>query len=327
MADGRSYIWIDSTFITPSEGGLDTNVEIIAGDSRYIGDYSIPVVLNVNTTSETSQNLDLEYFNKTTSLSGLIDIHNSYRTAILPLYTSLVNLASEYFGINTTESGIDDISVIYETGYNAVSGTVDRKVHATLGKEYHGLGDISTWFYNRASVSGIFDRWVNYTNFTGEYEALDVPIPTHLGSTNYNVYCYSGAMVGAGVINKIVDVTFAGWVPYPFSADIICALSGTMWNFNLEAESIDGMVEPLYIDAMSTNLKLLDLPMSVYSTTLNWRYLDSDVNVRDGRITRFVGDVYSTIQNTKSLSFNVDLYSLKIDNLLMFIFDELNHLR
>lgn len=314
MADGRSYIWIDSTFITPSEGELDTKIEVFAGDSRYIGDYSIPVVLNVNTTNEGNQNLNLEYFNKTTPVSGIIDIYSSYRTAMLPLHISLVDLVSEYFGINTTESGIRNLNAIYTTGYNVVSGTIDKRVLATLGKRYYDLDDISVGFYNHASISGIFDRWANYTNFTGEYEALAVPIPTHSGSTDYDVYCYSGAMVGAGVVNKIVDISFAGWVPYPFAADVVCALSGTMWNFNLEAESIDGMVNPLYTDIMSTNLKLLDLPIDIYSTTLDWKYLNSDVNIRDGRITRFIGDVYSTTQSTKGLNFNVDLYSLKIDN-------------
>lgn len=314
MADGRSYIWIDSTFLTPSEGELDTKIEVVAGDARYIGDYSIPVVINVNTTSESSQNLNLEYFNKTTSVSGIIDIYSSYRTATPPLYVSLVDIASEYFDISTTESGIDDVSVIYATGYNAVSGTVDERVHATFGKRYYDLEDISVGFYNRASISGILDRWANYTNFTGEYEALDVPIPVHSGSTDYGVYCYRGAMVGAGVVNKIVDISFAGWVPYPFAADVACALSGTMWNFDLEVESIEGIVEALYTDVMSTNLKMLDLPMSIDSTTLDWEYFNGDVNIRDGRITRFIGDVYSTTQNIKSFNFSVGLYSLKIDN-------------
>lgn len=314
MADGRNYIWIDSTFTTPSEGELDAKVEVFAGDSRYIGNYSIPVVLEVNTTSAESRNLNLEYFSQTTATSGLIDIHNSYYLTTLPLYTSLVDITTEYYDIETTKSGIKNLDTIYATGYNVVSGTVDKKVNLVFGKEYYGLNDISTNFYIRTSISGALYRWINYTNFTGEYEALDVPIPVHTSLIDYDVYYHSGLIVGTGVTNRIVDVSFAGWVPYPFIADVICALSGTLWNFYCDAESIDGVVEAMYTDVMSTSLDIIALPISVDSATLDWLYFNSDISTRDGRLTRFIGDIYSTTQDTKGFNFSVDLYSLKIDN-------------
>lgn len=314
MADGTNNIWIDSSFYAPSDGERVVDIELFAGDATNIGNYSIPLVFQVNTTSDDSTDVNLEFF-LPTAISGVVNISHYYYIPTIPIYISLFDVGFEYNTGDTAVSGTDNLDIIYTTGFNVVSGTLNKVVNMIAGKEYAEVEDTYVNFYNYASASGSLDYWANYTNFSGDYGTGGVPIPYYTSFIDYDVYYYqSSGPINSGTVNNIVDITFAGWIPYTFNADVICALSGTLWNFDFEATAISGAVSPLNTDVYSTNQQVTDILIDVYSTAVQHKYFDSDVNVRDGRLTRFIGDVYSTTQNTTGLDFNVDLYSLKIDN-------------
>ena len=313
MPDGTIDIWVDSTFSISSSGTHDITNAIVLADADNIGSYTMPVVYTISSTSSTALDINVTYFNETTATSGTRSIAGEYRPAAPTMSGVIPSLVDFYGGTLLTRQR--DIDADYTTGYNTVSGSLNKVVNFIMGREYTTTNSIYTYFNSPSSISGALDWWANYTNYTGELTSSGTPIPYFYGEQDLNAaYDTTFSGYNSGALPEYVDISFAGWVDFPFTADVYSADLTVASGHRLEVTTTSGNVSPNYFEVTAGVVTSGVLDLDVYCCLEDSAYLNTDVYIGPGRITYIGQDIYSTALTKESLNFNVDLYSLKISN-------------
>lgn len=315
MANDTNNIWLDSTFTSPLDNKEDVDISFTIGDSDNIGSYSFPVVYTTAQTIPASTDIILEYFNEVTSVSGVVNISSYYYVPSIILSTSLFDMSLEYNAGDTTASGYMNYDMIYFTGYNVVSGSLNNIMAFTAGLNIFYYNNVPIDIWNVVSISGGLDYWANYTNFSGNIGPGGIPVPYYTTAWDiYNKYNTGSSNKTGGDLNNVVDVTFAGWVNFPFLTDIYSSYLGFYKICDCEATTISGNVAAIYGSIYSSSLRKTQVLLDVYSCLHDLSLIYSDVETRDGRIGFINSDLFSCNDTNKPINMEVNLYSLKITN-------------
>jgi hypothetical protein len=195
-----------------------------------------------------------------------------------------------------------------------VSGVVSKKVVFTAGNEYLDSDNVPIAFYTSASVSGVVDRIVNYTNFSGNLTPSGVPIPYNNGIYICLTEYFDAYTATSGVVDRVVDITFAGWVNFPVLADIYSVDQGLEKGYTVETTTISGSIQVNYLDTYSSALTTSGIVSDVYCSLEDYAQVNFESAVISGAIGYLENDIYSTEVSQGVLTLDVDLFSLKITN-------------
>ena len=314
MPDDINNVWVDITFTDDQEESGDVPVQVRLADSENIGSYSMPVVYKQEEVVETSTDVWLQYFQELTSISGIENVPVDYIAFERPMVSGTLISLVEFFSGDPTTSGTKEIDSVYSTGYNTISGALNEVVTFIGGKQYPASDNILANYWGRTSLSGIMEWWTNYTNFSGNLDTGGNPIPFHWEEYNYRTLYTAGYITSSGVLDGIVDVTFAGWPEFSLPADIYSTiLNFENWH-DTEVTVVSGGVQAHYLDAISSDLTTSGIESDIYCSLLDYLYLNFEVSLTPGRVGYIGLGIYSTIETTKYLTVDVDLLSLKITN-------------
>lgn len=318
MPEDNNTIWFDSTFVAPTEGARNLDVDFETGDSTNIGNYSFPLVYYVSdATQNTLQDVLVSVFSSSASasVSGVVDISSYYNASDGTFISNVLTSLVEYSNNLDTISGTQNFNLEYATGYNVVSGTQESYVSSVIGRNMLSAENIYTQYNRPEALLEALSWWINYTNFSGNLTTSGTPIPFNNQVRDIIVRYNTGSLDKTpGDLNNFVDITFAGWVDFLFNTDVYSALLREMEIVGTEVTTISGGTPRLDLDIFSANLTASGILSDVYCSLLDYSKLMSDVAVRDGRIVRFDSDVYSTTLATKNIDMDIELYPLKITN-------------
>jgi hypothetical protein len=314
VPDDTSTVWVDSSFIEPTPSLEDVAVEFYPASAENIGSYSMPVVFTLSDTTDAKANVLLSYF-QSTAISGTDTVAAEYYSYPLPLIDDVYISLVEFLSGSTTLSGVVRTPTSYTTGYNTVSGVLDNKFSFIGGDEYPTSLNYLHSFTNSSTISGVIEWWVNHTNFSGNLEDDDTPIPFHTSDFSYEAYYFQKLYHdNLGAINKFVDISFAGWVSFLLNSDVYSTLLGFKLGYDCEVTTISGGLWPHYLDAFSCLLTTSGISCDAYCSLVDYDRINSEITTISGRIGYIETDVYSTIEEENYLGINVDLYSLKLSN-------------
>lgn len=313
MPNDSNRVFVDVSFLSPSEATKETEVEVRLATPDNIGSYSTPVIYTKKRSQSGSINTWLEYFHEITTQSGVEDVAGEYFSSISPLNDGVIPALVE-FTFKEVSTFNDDLDVIYSSGFNVISGSVNKDVDFVAGKKYEAMDNIATDYYRALAISGTLYWWTNYTNFSGNLTISGTPIPFY--DTTYSFTTEYGALYTqtSGFLNNFVDISFAGWVDYPVTADIYSALLGYAEGYPLDITAISGSVDVHYLDLFSSVPTISGIGTEVYCSLTDYIDLDSEIETRDGRINYERADIYSTALQRTALVLDVDLFSIKISN-------------
>jgi len=314
VPDDTSHVWVDTTFIPPVDEELDVPVQVHLANSENIGSYSMPVIYSQHELRYAANDVLVAYFNELTSISGLENVAGEYFAFYLPMISGVEVALTEFTaGQKDLEFGVD-APVIYTTGFNSVSGTLNELVVFTGGKEFLAVDNIPAYCRTSVSVSGIMEWWVNHTNFSGNLTNSGIPIPFHLGEYSYQTRYSTGSTATSGFLDNIVDISFAGWVGFPMLADVCSSDEGYTFGYTSEVTAISGAVDVNYTDTVCSLLTTSGIDTDIYCALTDYAHVGGEVETIKGKLGFLYEDVYSTIENEVALKLNIDLLSLKISN-------------
>lgn len=312
MPDDTINIWVDSTFTDSDSDTEDVAVEYFPAGVDNIGSYSMPVVYRAEDVEDETEDIPLTY-QTSASVSGVLDLSSYY---FLDSVSSGTNSTpAEFYGVlGPTLSGVNSTPHAYLTGYTAISGAVNEEITFILGRQMDTTENVSLAFWSRPVISGTLDFLNNYTNFTGSTGVNGLPTPTNDGVIDREIVYSNLYSLVSGTVDRIVDITFAGYVWFPFDTDVYSTLLSMGNETEFEATTISGNVVPIWSDVFSTALTISGINTDLYCSVSDMRDIDYETTVISGAVTPIESDVYSTAVIKSGLDFNVDLYSLKISN-------------
>jgi hypothetical protein len=317
VADSTSTVWVDATFITePLEGQKDVRVEFYPADNDVIGDRSIPVIYQTAEPDILGEiDNQVEYFNETTSTSGLLSVAEEYYVFAPPkiedVYISLV----EFFAGEKDLDSEKNVSHIYTTGYNAISGTLDKRITFIAGNRIIIFNDTPVSYRAEDTASGVIDRLVNYMNFSGNTDVSGEPIPFY--SLEIDVpheYTRTTPIKNIGGVNQIVEIAFAGWISTYIGTDIYSVDQGFNEGYNYEVMISGGGVDVHYLEAYSTTLTVSGVDFDVYCSLVDMAAIGAEAETSPGKIANYYYEVYSCAETHGALNLDIDLFSIKITN-------------
>lgn len=314
MPSDSSKVWVDITFISPLEGDKNTSVEVVLADADVIGSYSMPVIYSSAEPVAEEISTWVSYFRELSTTSGTISTAVEFLSVEDIAEEGIIPIIS-LFTLSETSSNIDDINVVYRTGYNTISGSLNKVVSFTAGRNLLSAFSTPVAFAAPISVSGIEYWIVNYTNFSGDLTTSGTPIPFHSSEFSFTVeYGDEYTEDKLGAINRIVDISFAGWVDFPLTSDIYAVFEGYHDGYELDLTCISGSLLPHYTDIYSTSLKILDIGSDLYCALLDYSIINADIETTDGRIYYQNVEFFSADLKKAPIVLDIDLFSIKIHN-------------
>lgn len=314
MPDDSNKVWVDATFIPSKTALKDVPVNVQLADDENIGSYSMPVIYTQEEADLAAIDTWVQYFHEITSISGVANVPGEYRAEKVlqtdGVYISLV----EFLAGQKDLLGDEDTTVLYTTGYNSVSGTLNERIVFTAGRKLPAVDNVPTYYRTNASISGTMEWWVNYTNFSGNLTTSGTPIPFHYGERSYQAEYGAEYTSTSGYLDKIVEINFAGWVDFLLYADVYSADLGFKKGYDGEVTVISGSVDPIYLDLVSSLLTTSGVGTDIYCALMDYTYIPAEAETIKGRISYLECNVYSTIKEETAVRMDVDLLSLKISN-------------
>lgn len=310
MSNGAAHIYIDSTFISVEEGYTEVLSEVEFVEVDGIGNFSIPTVYQTTAPLLASATNDIEYY--------ICDVVNG--TDIIPI-SFFRELFSDFgvvpfimeYSSNNVVSGTQDNYISYFTGYNTISGTINEIITFIVGEHYTGFKSYLIEHNCGSVIIGSNSYWQNYMNYSGHVNTSGLPIPA-LDVQKNIITEYGTGVQSNGSLNPYVDISFAGWVDYPFLADVFAVDMGVSGTCLLDVQTISGCVTPVYLDTYSTLLVASGIDTDIYCSLLEMSDLLFEVETTNGHISYLTNDVYSTVVDLPGVTCDINLYPLKITN-------------
>lgn len=317
MADSTSTVWIDATFITESlDGQKDVRVEFYPAENDNIGDRSIPVIYQTQPPNiDNALDYYVEYFNETTSISGLLNVAEEYYAFAPPKFDGVYISLVEFFAAEKDLDREININHIYTTGYNAISGTLDKRIAFIAGNRILTSDETPVAYEIDETVSGVIDRLVNYSNFSGNTNVSGFPIPAYdIEFDIIHEYTLPISIKNYGGINRIVEITFAGWVDTYVGTDIYSVDHGFNEGYDYEVMVSGGGVDVHYLETYSTDLTVSGISLETYCSLVDMAVVGIEAETISGRIANYYYEVYACAETHGALNLDIDLFSIKITN-------------
>jgi hypothetical protein len=308
VADSFNNIWVDASFLAGDTDEEDISVEYVIASPDNIGSRSIPTVYFNPNFATRGRDVSVGY-TTSASLPGTRNLNVLFFSqGTSALSTSLVDFGAEYFAEKTLTSGTNDFDVQYVTGYNTVSGSVNKRVSAIIGNLTTNYIDRYNYFRYYPSISGVLNNEMVYQNFTGSI------IDPYLSISYDNEVEYGFGTTSTGTTDKIVDISFAGWANFPHMFDVYSCIEDLSIISTIDVENIDGGIPIVDMDVYATTVSATILNLDTYSSDESNYYTFFDLDTISGSVDCMPSDVYSTVSGTYSCSIDIDLYPIKIGN-------------
>ncbi len=306
MPDDTINIYVDTTFASPSDTTVDTDVELILAEADVIGAYNMPTVytttastsgsadiiteyFKVDSTTSGSGNIYVEVFTASTTESGIFVCLTEY--AIGDVVSGTKNTYVDFFGASTTTSGFQHTLIDY------IAGQV-------LGSYLDISVPVSYW--TAISVSGTEDLNIEYLRASSSDGTVTKITEASFGSL--------GTMT-SGSIDSDVDLTLAGWANFPLIADLFCSLSGIV-GIQSELTTTSGGLYACYTDMFSCASGINDVDFDVFCCLINNEAINNELTVISGAVGKIDCHASSNIDDMISFGCDIDLLSLKISNFI-----------
>lgn len=318
MPQDTNSVWIDTTFIPKadaSEGDTDVSIAYQIADADNIGSRSMPVIYTAGESNvETDVDRIVEY-TTSVSISGTLNVAEEYYMFQAPMSSGVVDSLVTYSTYAVQDEFEKDIQHLYSTGYNTISGALNKIWAFTSGHEMSAFSDTLVDFSSEASISGVIDRIVNYTNFSGDTNVSGEPIPTYPDTFDViHVYSPADPDFTPGMIDRTWDITFTGWLGPYIGFDTYSTLHGFNDGYDYEVMISGGGVDVNYLDVYASGLTVSGVDFDVYCALTDMVYTPVEAQTISGSIGRQYYEVYSAASTHGYLSMDIDLYSLKITN-------------
>ncbi len=309
MADGTTNIYVDSSFISSNPNSEDVSVIFKVAEANNIGSFNVPIEFVIDNLNNSFKDINTEYTN-TGTISGSNSIYTEYNNSTV--VSGMEIALTDYYTGPKSDLSLDT-DVQYATGFLPVSGSQDVKVNFIGANTYTTGDNVSIYYWSYGTTSGSTDLHTLYTNFSGNYDPLENPIPS-LDYTHDMPTEYTNSTSISGALDETVDVTFAGWIEYAIPSDIYSVLSGTNDGFYTESTVISGGLLNNDLDIMSVLLGLDSFNNDITCSLLDNKYLDFQLSVISGTIGYFNTEIWSTVKNIDSVVCDIELYPIKISN-------------
>ena len=310
MADGTKNIYIDASFLAPSDTTTDTDAELVFAEADVIGAYNMPVVFTTTASVSTTLPTTVVYYHVTTVISGSSGISLEYFSTSITQSGTEVCLVD--YSINQTIAGSSDVYLdcfVVGSGIGGPSVTSayrDTYVSFTAGQAAGSRDkNIPVSFWRWPEVSGTKDLIVNYSYFVPINFTHDINTIINFGS--------SGTMTTTAQ-NAYIDLTFAGWVNFPLDSDVFCTLESLEKNIITDLTTISGAVVKYTADIFSSTVTSGVLNSDLFCCLVDFSYINSDLTVISGAVNRINSDLWSCARTINSVGCDIDLLSLKISN-------------
>lgn len=317
MPDSTNNVWIDSSFYEHASGNDDTVVRYTTAVSDNIGRFSMPVIYSPISVGYVNLDLVNAFIIRAATHNNAVNIASSTTTpsgnqyGVAGVYNDIVYSSSSSYSSITK-----DTMLYYSSGYTATSGCIDSKVDYISGNNYSKNIDAASYFWMPVSLSGIRNFISNYTNYTGSTEIDGTPVPSYSGINKVDtVYSNIFDTFYSSSVNSVVDVSFAGWVDFPFSTSLYSALEASSNEIITIIEVVDGKVTPVDIDTFSCLPEHKSVMSSLYSTIQYGVNIDYCTNTISGAVLPFNTSAFSSTEYNKGLGLDINLLSLKISDL------------
>jgi len=309
MPSDTNDIYIDLSFYDSSDDTEDTSVEYQLVEADKIGGYTTPVVYRVDPTTSATLDADIDYM-MPLSISGSLNIlhqitfDDGYDLGVID---SLVN----YRTGTSTISGSRYIPVMYSTGHAATSGTLNKTVSFTSGKEYFDFYDTLVTLVKSTAVSGTLVYAAQYTNFSGNYDH-GLPVPTASGYTEKPIIIYYTGSTTSGSLDVYMDVKFAGWVPEDILTDIFCTLEKHDNYLNTDMTTISGGMDGVYSDVLCTSGTQVYIFSDVFCALTDVAYVGAEATVLSGSIGFLEAELTSADAALDGIGCDIELNTIYI---------------
>lgn len=316
MPDSYNNVWIDSSFSSAYSSNKDATVDLSFSEANIVGGYSIPVIYQAGEFGDhVFQNHVIEYLQHFSTISGIVNIPVYYfKQNSSQLIDGIIPALIFYNTGDTTISGLIGFYTYYSTGFTAISGSFNNLTTFVSGHSYNESYDssVSMWIYPQ--LSGVSNFITNYTNFSGNLTTSGTPIPVTILDSDCITSYFMGTMNANGSLNKIVDISFAGWVDHHTFFDVYSALHCVGSGHTIDLTVISGSVLSNCLDAYCSTLTTSGINIDVVCSLLDYIGINCDVDLILGRVGYNKTDIFSTVLDSKGITCDIELYSLKITN-------------
>lgn len=234
MVSEKNNIFVDASFFEGIDGSKDLITTFISPEIQYPGRRNIATDIVFESTDEAFTN-SIVTLEVATITSGTED--NPVILYLVDSSITYLNNLTQY-RTGTILSGTTDILVDYRfLGFFSSGAKKNIVTSVIVGDEFVRLYNIYTSLIILPIVTYNKDVITDYTNYTGYNDYYDVPIINYYGYCDNDIFYYtpSGSLVD---FDKIVEVSFAGWISYSTTGNIICSLQNTCGNLiNIELGS------------------------------------------------------------------------------------------
>lgn len=314
MPDTTSKVWIDSSFNDADPASKNAYVEYRPAAADNIGSRSVPIVYKTVEAKPTTLDAKISYLQELEAKIELLNVAQEYFAFVGPKFEGVYVSLVEFSTGQKDEVHFKDINIIYSTGYGSISGSLNKRVVYTGGREVLALEDVPLWYYNDLTASGSLSYWVNYSNFSGDVTTSGVLVPFHTSEVDYNLEYGGFNDPTPGAVNRIITIDFAGWVDNGLNADVYSALHGFKSHYTLEVSISGGGIGVNYLDLYSADTSTSGVPLDIYCSLVDLASVNAEAATTLGRTNYCRGDVYSTAERNRPLTMDIDLYSIKITN-------------
>lgn len=321
MPDSTNNIWIDSTFNAPTLGVNDTSVRYVVADPDNIGEYTMPVIYSP--TNSVDEEIDTIVAMSVQELlpDNYINVPLSF-ISTSGIYDGSINLDHSIMFYPLAYSGTKNTINAYFNSSSFIDAVIENRFNYIAGNKYIGLKDISSNLWRYPELIRDVDFLSNYTNYTGSTGASGIPIGSHVGYNNvYNIYSnvFNGFIPSS--LDKIVDISFAGWVNFNFSSSVYSCDEAYLIIIPTEGSFVYGNVPTIYTNTFSCDVANSSTLIDLYSADMRSINIEYEASTISGAIPKIDVDLYSSDMESDFIRFNVKLYPLKISNFSLDIGD------
>lgn len=310
MPEDRSDIYIDISFFDGDDASEDSWVDLQFFEPDNIGQRTVKVELEMPESTATGEDVDLTFVTSA-AIDYATNVSLEYETG-----DDLIDTEKDTevnFHLDEEQFGTIDLSHYYRF-FNTVSGALDKKVNYISGKEYTTFISTLVDFTYPTMTSGILDFLNNYTNFSGNYDELNDPVPYYDVTRDVRMSTEVTYTTTSGAIDTWNDVFFAGYIVFEHECDVFSCDEGFSPGCVFEATSISGGIDINYLDVFACETTTSGLTTDVFCALTDYAIHDVEVQTIDGRIAYETTDIFSCGERYPGITCDVDLYSLKITN-------------
>lgn len=274
--------------------------EFVTATDDKIGNYQLPTLYTIpNTLLGGIDVMDTYFSISDATLSGIDTFIATLNldTTTSGIYTKIVNFYRGY-----SYDNLKNLPVEYDAGSTKVTSVKDLHIDFINGEHFNIDKDIWVAFWiSLYNYFGYTDIATEYSVFTSISGISTIPV-------DFNAYTsYSGSL------NKVVDLSFSGWILNNIYSDIINTSMSTD-NFLTDSEVIDGGLLRLNLDLHSTIQTINTIYYDILCCLTSYADISFESTTISGGVDRLSFDSFCALSGTNCIESDINLFPIKIYN-------------